>query len=1127
MDIEKWLCGLGLQQYVTTFRDNAIDAEILPELNEADLEKLGVVLGHRKRLLKAIATIASPAGLERATPDGQAPSIGDSAERRQLTVMFCDLVGSTALASRFDPEDMREVIGAYHRCVAKTVARFDGFIAKYMGDGVLVYFGYPQAHEHDAERAVRAALKLLVKIAELRPHPSVRLQLRVGIATGLAVVGDLVGSGEAQERGIVGETPNLAARLQAFADPGAVVVDQSTRNLIGALFECRDLGRVEMKGLAEPVQAWQVLRASAIESRFEALHSSALTPLVGREEELDLLLRRWRRATSGEGQVVLLSGEPGIGKSRIVVALQERLQGEPHLNLRHFCSPYGVASTLYPVIARVERAAGFERGDGPGAKREKLQAFLASTATSGQDAALLMDLLTIGGDDASLDLSPHRKKQNTLEALLRQLEALARQQPLLVIFEDLHWIDPTSRELIDHMVDRVQRLPVLLLLTYRPEFEAAWSGRPHVTTVALSRLARREAALLVEKVTGAKPLPPEIVAQLVARTDGVPLFAEELTKTVIEGNIVRDAGDCYLLDGPLPARAIPATLHASLLARLDRLAPVREVAQIGAAIGREFSYELLAAVVPLEEAPLQEALARLTASGLVFGRGTPPAAVYAFKHALVQDAAYETLLKSRRRELHARIARALENDFAETAETQPELLAHHYAQAGLVAQAITHRHKAGRQALSRSAMIEATTHLTHALELLADVPPGAERDQQELELRVALGGALIAVRGFAAPEVGRTYERARELCGKGIESPRLLPVLTGLFQYQQHTSGPTASREIAQEVLRLAERHGDTAAMAAGHRALGASSLFCGDLTSAVHHLDRSLALYSPADGVSPVFQSLPELRAAARSFLALVLLWQGHADRALACGKAALADAYDLNHTFTLSQALYLNCWLHQVRGEAHIVRERASAMLPLTVEHNYPNWLAAAKILHGWAVAATGDAEAGLAQVHDGVGDKRALGVKLHFPCVLGLLAELLTKVGTWGEGLAVLDEALAIVGTTGERWFEPELHRLKAEALIASTPGDLTGAEASLDRALVVAREQGARFWELRAATTLARLWRGQGRRREAGDLLAPVYGWFTEGFDTPTLQAAKDLLDELGLTTPETERFENRP
>jgi predicted ATPase len=595
---------------------------------------------------------------------------------------------------------------------------------------------------------------------------------------------------------------------------------------------------------------------------------------------------------------------------------------------------------------------------------------------------------------------------------------------------------------------------------------------------------------------------------------------------VIEGNILRDAGDRYVLDGPLPARAIPSTLHASLLARLDRLAPVREVAQIGAAIGREFSYELLAAVVPLEEAPLREALTRLTASGLVFGRGTPPDAVYAFKHALVQDAAYETLLKSRRHQLHARIACVLENDFAETAETQPELLAHHYAQAGLIAQAIAYRHKAGLQALARSAMIEATTHLTHALELLADAPPGAERDQQELELRVALGGALIAVRGFAAPEVGKTYERARELCGKSLETPRLIPVLSGLYQYHFHSSGPNAAREIAQEVLRLAERHGDAAAMAAGHRILAPNSLFRGNLASALDHLDRAVALYDPAYSVSPVFQAVTETRVASRCFLALVLLWQGHADRALACGTEVLAAAYDLNHAYTLSQALYLNCWLHQVRGEAHIVRDRAGAMLPLALEHNYPVRSTAAKILHGWAVASTDSAEAGLAQVREGIGDRRSLGVKLHLPCFLGLLAELLTKAANWNEALAVLGEALAIVGATGERWFEPELHRLKAEALIASAPGGPVEAEASLGRALIVAREQGARFGELRVATTLAKLWRDQGRRREASDLLAPVYGWFTEGFDTPVLQTAKDLLDELARTTSGGERFENR-
>ena len=587
MDIEKWLHCLGLEQYAAAFRANGIDPEVLPELTDADLEKLGVVLGHRKRLLKAIAARRKPEALQGALG---APALlpGDGAERRQLTVMFCDLVGSTALASRFDPEDMHDVIGAYHRCVAKTVTHFGGFVARYMGDGVLVYFGYPQAHENDAERAVRAGLKLVTKIAKLSPRSNLQLRVRVGIATGLVVVGDLIGSGEVQERGVAGETPNLAARLQAVAEPNAVVIDPTTHRLLAGLFNYRDLGLVEAKGFSEPVRAWQALAASDIESRFEALHPAVLTPLVGREEEIELLLRRWQRARSGDGRVVLLSGEPGIGKSRIAAALHDELQGEPHVQQRYFCSPYHTASALFPIITWFERAAAFERDDTPETRCAKLAAFLARTATPQPNVAMLADLLSLPSDQFSaLDLSPHRKKASTIEALLRHFEMSARQNPLLIIFEDAHWIDPTSRELLALLTERIQRLPALLLITFRPEFDPPGVGHPHVTTLVLGRLGARDAAALVKCVTGPKALPAEVVSQIVARTDGVPLFAEELTKTVVEGGLLREVGERYVLDGPLPALAIPTTLHASLLSRLDRLAPAREVAQIGAAIGRD------------------------------------------------------------------------------------------------------------------------------------------------------------------------------------------------------------------------------------------------------------------------------------------------------------------------------------------------------------------------------------------------------------------------------------------------------------------------------------------------------------------------------------------------------------
>jgi len=631
MNIGDWLRNLGLERYEHAFRENDIDAEVLPSLTAKDLIGLGVAsIGHRRRMLDAIAALraGAPSGTALGPALGPSPEPEPSgAERRQLTVMFCDLVGSTALSSQLDPEDLREVIGAYHHCVAKTVAGFDGFVAKYMGDGVLVYFGYPQAHENDAERAVMAALKLVGSVAALRPRSAADLACRVGIATGLVVVGDLVGSGEAQERGVVGETPNLAARLQGLAEPGTVIISDATRRLVGDLFEYRDLGAVAIRGLPEAVLVWQAIQPSAVESRFEALRAGSLSPLVGREEEIELLLRRWSRAKEGEGQTVLLSGEPGIGKSRIVASVQQRLHDEPHTRIQYFCSPHHRDSFLHPFAAQMERAAGFAREDAPAAKLDKLEELLAQSDENPAEAtALIADLLGVPADGRypPLPAEPQRRRQQTLAALLRQLDGLARGRAVLLIFEDAHWTDSTSLELLDLVVDRIRRLPVLLVVTFRPEFTPAWVGQAQVTALALSRLGSGEAASLVNAIGGGKSFPPEVLDRIVARTDGIPLFVEELTKTVLESGLLREEDGQYLADGPLPELAIPSSLQDSLMARLDRLGPVKEVAQTGAALGREFSYKLMAAVARRTEEQLGDALDQLVAAGLVFRRGSPP-----------------------------------------------------------------------------------------------------------------------------------------------------------------------------------------------------------------------------------------------------------------------------------------------------------------------------------------------------------------------------------------------------------------------------------------------------------------------------------------------------------------------
>ena len=1099
MDIEAWLQGLGLERYAPAFRDNEIDWEVLPKLTSEDLKEIGVAaVGHRRKLMGAIAALGAlppTAAVTAAVSGASAPA---DAERRQLTVMFCDLVDSTSLAARLDPEDLREVIAEYHRAVAAAVAQFDGFVAKYMGDGVLVYFGYPRAHEDDAERAVRAGLGLIDAVGRLDVR-SVELQARVGIATGLVVVGDLIGEGSAQEQSVVGEIPNLAARLQALAGPDAIVIAAGTRRLVGDLFEYRDLGAVKVKGVAAPVPAWQVLRSSAVASRFEALRGSALTPLVGREEEIDLLLRRWTRAKVGDGQIVLITGEPGIGKSRITVELEERLHAEPHLRLRYFCSPYCRDSALYPFIDQLWHAAEFARADPPAAKLAKLEAVLTTAAPLGDDVALLADLLSLPASKRHPlpDLSPQRKKERTLEALIRQLEGLACRQPVVMIFEDAHWIDPTSRELLDLAVECVRNLPVLLIVTFRPEFQPPWTGQPRVTTLTLNRLDRRDRTALVTQIAGVKALADEVVGQIVDRTDGVPLFVEELTKSVLESGVT--------------PRGIPTSLHDSLMARLDRLGPMRRVAQIGAAIGREFPYSLLRTVSAVSEDELQSSLARLVTSELVFQRGTPPDALYVFKHALLQDVAHSSLLRGARQQLHARIAEALEAQSPETMENQPELLAQHCAEAGLGDKSIAYWGKAGRRSAARSAMAEAATQFQKGLEQLALLPNNFERQRQELEFCSGLGAVLQAVKGHAAPETGRAYARARGLWEQLGFPSEFLRVPYGQSRYHAVRGELDCALRLDEDLLRLSRQRNDSGGLVLGHYSFGRDLLLVGRFGLSRSHLEQALAFYDPSTHRSLVHQAGFHPHVDSQAALGIVLFCLGFPDQALTQSNAAVEEARRQAHSPSLAVSLNMSTLPLWLVGDRVALEARADEMAAVAAEQGFSSWRAIGTIYRGWGMVENGDVMEGISLLQSGSLASRATGAEVWIPYHTAILARAYEIAGQIDEAVTQLDDALPTVERTGVCWLAAELHRHKGQMLLRQGHSEV--AEELFRRALRIAVEQEAKLWELRGAVSLARLRCDQGRRAEARDLLAPIYGWFTEGFDTADLKDSKALLDEL--------------
>jgi class 3 adenylate cyclase/tetratricopeptide (TPR) repeat protein len=1092
----------------------------------------GTPLTERPRALRATATDEPGNSREARTPRAPRPAATrqrPEAERRQLTVLFCDLVDSTPIATRLDPEELREVIRAYHAVSVQVIERFDGHIAQYLGDGLLIYFGYPRAHEDDAQRAVRAGLGIIEALGplqnRLQEEQGVGLAVRVGIHTGLVVVGE-IGEGARLERLALGEVPNLAARLQGLAPPDSVLISASTARLVQGWFVCEALDDQTLKGFPEPMTVYRVLAESGVQSRLDLGGVSGLTPFVGREQEMKLLLERWEHAKEGLGQVVVLSGEAGIGKSRLVRAVPDRLLDEPYTWLECRCSPYAQHSALFPMITMGRRLLQWQRDESPDVTLEKLEAALAPYDVSLPEVVpLLASLLSLPASERYVPLqhTPERQKQKTFEAILDLLQAQAARQPVLFVVEDLHWIDPSTLELLTLLIDQGPMGRILTLLTCRPEFHPPWDFGGQVTSLTLGPLPPPQVEQMIGRVTGGKRLPAAVRQEVVTKTDGVPLFVEELTKMVLESGLLREQADRYELQGSLHSLAIPTTLHDSLMARLDRLGEAKQVAQLGATLGRAFLYELIQAVSPWDEARLQHALAQLVEAEMLYQRGVAPQATYIFKHALIQETAYQSLLRSTRQQYHRQTAHTLERRFPEIVETRPELLAYYYTEAGLPAQAVPYWQQAGQRAVERSANVEAISHFTKGLELLEALPETPERVQQELTMQLAIGAPLLLIKGPAVLEVAQAYARAQVLCQELGNSPQRFSALVGLWRFNFSHAKLLTARELAEQCYALAHHLQDPISLQEAHMALGSTLIHLGELRAARAHLEQGVALYDRHRSRSLAFSRGTDPGVVCLSRGAWTLWMLGYADQALTMSHKAISLAQELSHASSLAFALFFAAVLHQCRREARQVQEQAEAMIALSTEHGFVQWIAGGVLLRGWALAQQGRVEEGIAQIQQGhcawLADENELGKTQ----ILARLAEAYGQVGRTEEGLRLLAEAYATVDKNAERHYEADLYRLQGELVLQDTlgqqgPGSISvvgqsEAEMHLRRAIEVAQRQHAKFLELRAVMSLSRLWKTQGKYTEARSLLQETYGWFTEGFDTPDLGAARALLDAL--------------
>jgi Predicted ATPase len=1112
LDIGAWLEGMGLGQYRTLFSDQAIDPDVLPDLTDDDLVRLGIPLGHRKKLFKAIDLLLGRDMTGPRAPAQPARPRRD-AERRQLTVLICDMVGSTALAAKLDPEELRKVMGVYIDACANVVTSLGGFIARYTGDGIVAYFGYPAALEDAAERAVRAGLELAKVVPNLVSLADVTLHVRTGIATGLVVVGDLLGEGAAKEESVVGETPALAARLQTLAPPDGVAIASSTRRLIEGMFELEFLGMSELKGVPGPRPVWCVLRETTAESRFDATHHADLTEAIGRENELSLLLERWRIACDGERQMVLLTGEAGIGKSRMCMALANRVAAEGHFSFRLQCSPFHTDSALHPIITNFERMAGLTVNMPPEEKLERMIAELQKFATVPPETiALFAALLSIPTDDrqARHQVPPEQLKTLTLEALDDWLVSLSRLKPLLWILEDAHWIDPTTVEAITRGLGRRDHARILTVITHRPDYHPPWTGR-YVASLNLIRLSRRQSQELIRRVAQ-RDLPDSVVEQIVDKTDGVPLFIEELTKVVLESGPFETVAN---LDdekwGP-GEPMIPVTLQDSLLARLDRLPECKVVAQIGAAIGREFSFELLAAVVPYKPHEIEVALAQLEAAELISARGSAPQVTYTFKHGLMQEAAYSTLLMSHRQTLHKRIAVALQSRFAQIADVQPELLAHHFSEAGLIPQAISWWERAALRSAARSNNIEAVSQFNRALKLLEQVPADSSSRRREFEMRIALIEPLYATNGYSGTEVEQNYARLLEL-GQALEETRqLLRIMWGRAGGDLVRCDFPRAHEHIGSFLELARQAGDPTSVAQGVRITAMIALASGELVAARERFLQVIDDFERQGTAATLGDYLTIPRPTTLGQYSIAAQQLGYLDEAEALSASSLREARESGHHLTGCYAIYQGAMRAMVGQDSATVVRLAEELVEIIKRHDVFFWEGFAETLLGWASARTGALDAGLARLQRGAEIRERMQTRIWSPYFLISEAEILVQNQRNDEAIAVLDRAAVEAEATGQHFGETEALRIRA-CISQAQGAPLAEVEALFLQGLATARRQSARLFELRAATGLAQVWRNAGRAQDARALLEPTYGWFSSGHDTADLKQARAVLDSM--------------